>query len=99
MAEAQALRRQPRGDVLPLSLPPIGISREQSAAFVGVGVTLFDEMVADGRMPGPKYINTRAVWDVDELRLAFKALPSNDDTDNNEWDEECESSSKTDRAR
>ncbi len=32
-------------DILPASLAPRGLSRVQSAAYVGVGVTLFDEMV------------------------------------------------------
>ena len=37
--------------------------------------SLFDEMVGDGRMPGPKRINTRTVWDRIELDEAFAALP------------------------
>ena len=36
-------------DTLPLT--PRGLSRVQSAVYVGVGVTKFDEMVVDGRMP------------------------------------------------
>ncbi|MBN8976326.1 MAG: hypothetical protein J0I08_07600 [Rhizobiales bacterium] len=68
-------RDKRRGDILPLSLPPIGLSREISAAYIGVGTTLFDEMVADGRMPGPRVINGRTVWDQEELYAAFKALP------------------------
>lgn len=65
-----------RGSILPVSLPPIGISREESAAYIGVGTTLFDEMVADGRMPPPRIINGRTVWDREEVYQAFKAIPA-----------------------
>lgn len=63
---------------LPGCLPPRGLSRGAAAAYIGVGVTLFDEMVADGRMPTPKRINTRTVWDRHLLDEAFAALPSED---------------------
>ena len=72
-------------DSLPLSLAPHGLSRVQSAAYVGVGATLFDEMVEDGRMPPPKRINSRAVWDRQALDEAFVGLPSDEDA--NPWDE------------
>jgi hypothetical protein len=72
--------------VLPQSLAPRGLSREQAAAYVGVSPTLFDIMVKDGRMPGPKRINARTVWDRLQVDAAFAALPSNDDTAN-PWDE------------
>jgi hypothetical protein len=45
-----------------LLYPPRGMSRV-AAAYVGVSPSLFDAMVGDGRMPGPKLINTRTVWD------------------------------------
>ena len=48
-------------DILPASLAPRGLSRVQSAAYVGVGATLFDEMVQDGRMPAPKRINSKTM--------------------------------------
>ncbi|MDX8441656.1 hypothetical protein RFM41_33715 [Mesorhizobium sp. VK25A] len=61
-----------------ISYPPRGLSREESARYVGVGFTLFDEMVADGRMPKPKRINSRAVWDRVALDIAFTSLPDKD---------------------
>lgn len=61
--------------VLPLPLIR-GLSREESAAYIGVGTTLFDNMVSDGRMPVPKVINSRRVWDRIALDAAFQALPS-----------------------
>ncbi len=73
-------------DILPPSLAPRGLSRVQSAAYVGVGATLFDEMVEDGRMPAPKRINSKTVWDRQALDEAFAGLPS--DADANPWDRE-----------
>ena len=46
---------------------------------------MFDEMVADGRMPPPKRINSKTVWGRQALEAAFLALPS--DVDANPWDE------------
>ena len=43
--------------------------------FVGVSASKFDELVRDGRMPGPKRIDGRKVWDVRQLDLAFDDLP------------------------
>lgn len=64
-----------RPDALPLSLPPRGLSREVAAQYIGVSVGKFDEMVGDGRMPQPKRIDTRKLWDRDALDRAFWALP------------------------
>jgi predicted DNA-binding transcriptional regulator AlpA len=74
-------------DVLPGSLPPRGLSRVEAAAYVGISPSLFDMMIKDGRMPGPKRINSRAVWDRIKLDLAFDALPENDASLLNPWDE------------
>jgi hypothetical protein len=71
-------------DIFPPSLAPRGLSRVQSAAYVGVGGTLFDKMVEDGRMPAPKRANSRTIWDRLALDEAFAALPSDEDT--NPWD-------------
>ncbi len=52
--------------------------------YIGVSATKFDELVADGRMPGPLRIDTRKVWDVRSLDLAFDALPR--ETPPNSWE-------------
>lgn len=67
-----------RADILPLSLPPRGLSRTEAAAYIGVSPTLFDEMVQDGRMPRPKRVNARTVWDRRRIDLAFDALDEQD---------------------
>jgi hypothetical protein len=64
-----------RLDLLPPTLAPRGLSRTESAAYIGVSASLFDIMVGDGRMPGPKRINARTVWDRKKLDAAFEALP------------------------
>ncbi len=70
---------------LPLSLAPRGLSRVQAAEYIGIGVTKFDEMVADGRMPRPKRIDSRKVWDRIKLDEAFAAL-DDEVGPKNEWD-------------
>lgn len=52
-----------------------GLNREQAADYVGVGVTLFDRMVKDGRMPKPKAVDRRLIWDRNQLDEKFEALP------------------------
>lgn len=64
-----------RHDVLPLSLPPRGPSRVESAAYIGVSPTKFDELVRDGRMPRPKRIDGRTVWDRLQLDNASQHCP------------------------
>jgi hypothetical protein len=52
-----------------------GLPEPEAAAAVGIGVTKFRELVETRRMPRPRKIDGRLVYDVDELRAAFKALP------------------------
>lgn len=59
-------------------IPRRGLAREEAAMYVGVGATKFDELVSDGRMPKPKRIDGRKVWDVRRLDVAFEALPDED---------------------
>lgn len=75
----------PRYDALPPSLAPRGLCREAAAQYIGCSPGKFDELVADGRMPGAKRIDGRKVWDRRAIDLAFAALP--DDEAANPWDE------------
>ena len=61
--------------LVPVSYPPRGMSREEAARYIGVGTTKFDEMVSDGRMPKPKRIDGRVIWDRLRLDAAFSDLP------------------------
>jgi excisionase family DNA binding protein len=67
------MRRQ--GDKDSLAYPPRGLSRDEAARYVGVGATKFDEMVADGRMPRPKRVDGRVIWDRLKIEAAFSDLP------------------------
>jgi hypothetical protein len=70
-----------------LNYAPIGLSREEAAQHIGIGTTLFDEMVADGRMPPPKCINSRRVWSRVTVEQSFAELPDDGPAnDDNEWD-------------
>jgi predicted DNA-binding transcriptional regulator AlpA len=59
----------------PFAYPPRGLNREEAARYVGVGATKFDEMVADRRMPRPKRVDGRVIWDRIKLDMAFTDLP------------------------
>ncbi len=72
-------------EILPPSLAPRGLSRVQAAKYIGVSATLFDAMVRDGSMPGPKRVHSRVIWDRVSLDEAFAALPGDDDA--NPWDD------------
>ena len=65
-------------------IEPRGLSRVEAAGYVGVSPSMFDTMVRDGRMPGPKRINSRVVWDRHRLDEAFDALPET--AVQNPWD-------------
>jgi hypothetical protein len=75
----------------PYVIPPadrLGLARDEAAEYIGVGATLFDEMVADGRMPKPKTINSRRVWARVQLEKAFASLPEEGQSgsdDGNPW--------------
>lgn len=67
-----------------IAYPPRGMSREHAARYIGVSSTKFDQMVADRRMPKPKKVDGRRLWDRWALDAAFTDLP---DTETNMIDE------------
>jgi hypothetical protein len=71
--------------VLPPSLAPRGLSREMAAEYIGVSPSKFDQLVRDGRMPPPKSVDRRKVWDLVALDLAFSALGESEQ-DLTDWD-------------
>lgn len=76
-----ASRKKPPGGERALPFAPRGLSRTEAAAYIGVGATLFDEMVKDGRMPRPKAIKSRRVWDRFALDAHFDDLPEAEEAD------------------
>jgi hypothetical protein len=69
-------------------VPRRGLSRTEAALYLGISPSKFDEMVKDGRVNRPRLIDTRKVWDVFELDMAFEELPrDNDRPAGNSWDD------------
>ena len=64
-------------------VPRRGLLRDEAAMYVGISPSKFDELVADGRMPAPRRIDGRKVWDVRSIDLAFDELPCDDSP--NSW--------------
>lgn len=71
-------------DTTTMRVAPRGLSRQDAASYVGVSASLFDTLVKDGRMPQPKRINSRTVWDRHQLDKAFEALDEQENV--NPWD-------------
>jgi hypothetical protein len=67
-------------------MTPRGLSRQHAAEYLGCSSRVFDGMVDDGRMPSPKLINTKKVWDRFEVDESFDALPRDKEI-GNDWDE------------
>ena len=79
-----ALSRRNR-DILPVSLPPRGLSRGEAAAYIGVSPSKFDQLVRDGLMPRPKRFGS-VRWDRHLIDKAFDALPDEDGRADDVWD-------------
>jgi hypothetical protein len=60
------------------SLPRRGLSREESAMYLGISGGTFDQMRAEGLIEPPKVIGARRLWDIRDLDIAFDALPRED---------------------
>jgi predicted DNA-binding transcriptional regulator AlpA len=58
-----------------------GLGELEAAAAIGISASKFRLLVREGRMPRPRRIDGRTVWDVDELRDAFKAFPHEGEDD------------------
>ena len=65
--------------------------REVAAEYVGFCAGHFDKMIAVGSMPKPRREGSRLVWLQDELQAALRALPreEEEDDDGNEWDDDA----------
>ncbi|MBI1263176.1 MAG: hypothetical protein GC187_00385 [Alphaproteobacteria bacterium] len=59
-----------------------GLKRQEAADYVGVCANTFQRLVNEGRMPKPKRIYSRLIWDVFEINRAFEMLESDGDEAN-----------------
>jgi predicted DNA-binding transcriptional regulator AlpA len=65
-----------------------GFSRTLAAAYIGIGTTFFDLLVAEGKLPAPVKIGARRVWDRYDLDVAFEAMKEAEtETTKNSWDD------------
>ena len=62
-----------------------GLSKPEAAAYIGVGVTKFVDLVATNRMPSPRLADTKLIWDVRELDEYFDRLPVKGANQKNVW--------------
>jgi hypothetical protein len=51
------------------------LDENEAAIYLSFSPSFFRKLVAAGRMPRPRLAGGRRVWDIEELDLAFKALP------------------------
>jgi hypothetical protein len=65
-------------------IPRRGLSRVEAATYIGVSASKFDELREAKKMPAPRLIEGRKVWDVRELDLAFDSFPT-EDAPSEEW--------------
>lgn len=75
-----------RREVMPLLPVVFGLPEIEAAAAIGISASKFRSLVGEKRMPSPRRLDGRNIWDVDELRAAFKALPHEDESEKaNSW--------------
>ena len=72
----------PRTARIAVTSPRRGLNREEAAIYVGVSAAKFDELVKTGRMPAPRRIDARNIWDIRELDRYFDELPSGEERQN-----------------
>lgn len=62
------------------SYPPRFMGRSEAARYMGVGVTLFDELMAEGVFPSPCHAKSKQIWDRVDLDRAAAAMPKDNRT-------------------
>jgi excisionase family DNA binding protein len=52
-----------------------GLDESEAAVYLSLSPSYFRKLVEQRKMPRPRMAGGRRIWDVDELDLAFRALP------------------------
>jgi excisionase family DNA binding protein len=52
-----------------------GLDENEAAVYLSLSPSFFRKLVDQRSMPRPRVIGGRRIWDVEELDLAFKAMP------------------------
>ena len=50
------------------------LNADNAASYLGMGVTKFRELVEEGKLPRPVYVDSMPRWDRTELDAAFEAM-------------------------
>lgn len=56
-----------------------GLTEEEAAVYLSISPSFFRTLVTEGKMPRPRVLGSRRIWDVDDLDAAFKDLPREGD--------------------
>lgn len=52
-----------------------GLDEDEAGVYLSLSPSFFRRLVVQKLMPRPRVVGGRRIWDVDELDLAFRALP------------------------
>jgi hypothetical protein len=52
-----------------------GLSEVEAAIYLSLSPSYFRRLVVSGVMPRPRLAGGRRIWDIEELDVAFRALP------------------------
>lgn len=63
----------------------LGLPAPEAAAAIGISASKFRELVECRRLPKPRRIDGKLIWDADELRDAFKAFPHDGGDEVDTW--------------
>jgi excisionase family DNA binding protein len=58
-----------------------GLDENEAAVYLSLSPSFFRKLVENRTMPRPRVVGGRRIWDIEELDLAFKALPREDGED------------------
>ena len=63
-----------------------GLSRREAAEYIGISERKFADLVRQGRMPAPRKIDRRAIYDRYQIDEAFDNLPTESERILIEWE-------------
>ena len=58
-----------------------GLGEVEAATYLSLSASFFRRLVEQGVLPRPRLVGSRRIWDVDELDVAFRALPREGDAE------------------
>lgn len=61
-----------------LAFPPRLMDRTTAAKYLGIGITMFDELMAEGIIPRPKKLRSKSLWDRIDLEGVANSLERDD---------------------